>query len=87
MSANPGNSSNQPARAFNFSEIFWQKTAGLFVTYWLLRWLIPSLLPESLRAANFQVQMLACGLGGLVFTVLAAASQGGGAKPKDQQLP
>jgi hypothetical protein len=62
----------QSAPGFNFSEVFWQKTSVLFGFYWLFRWLMPELLPESLRAADFQTQMLVCAVGGLVFTALAA---------------
>jgi hypothetical protein len=73
------------AARFNFSEVFWQKTTVLFGFYWLFRWLLPSILPESLQTANFQIQMLACGAGGLVFTLFAALRHAVGAEPEAGQ--
>lgn len=71
----------QAGKVFNFSEVFWSKTSMLFGFYWLFRWIMPSLLPTSLRAADFQTQMIVCGIGGLVLTGLSALAQGTSAKP------
>ena len=73
---------SSPTRArFSFQEVFWSKTSMLFCFYWLFRWLVPSWLPESLRAADFQMQMIVCGIGGFVLTVLSALAAGGRAPP------
>lgn len=85
MTENRNTTSGQPGTTFNFSEVFWQKTAMLFGFYWLFRWLWPSLLPESLQAANFQVQMFVCGIGGLVFTLFAAMGRAANAPTKADQ--
>lgn len=85
MSENQHAALGQSAGRFNFSEVFWQKTAMLFGFYWLFRWLWPSILPESLQTANFQMQMLVCGAGGLVFTILATLVRPGGTRPKTDQ--
>ena len=57
----------------------------LFGFYWLFRWLCPSILPESLQTASFQMQMLVCGSGGFVFTLLAALGRTGAAGAKTSQ--
>jgi hypothetical protein len=85
MSENQNAAAGQTGTRFNFSEVFWQKTAMLFGFYWLFRWLWPTILPESLQTANFHVQMLVCGSGGLVFTLLAALGHAVGAQSKAKQ--
>jgi len=80
MTENRNTIMGQAVTTFSFSEVFWQKTTILFGFYWLFRWLWPSLLPESLQAANFQMQMLACGAGGLVLTLFAAVSHAASAE-------
>jgi len=85
MSENQNAAAGQTGTRFNFSEVFWQKTAMLFGFYWLFRWFWPGILPESLQAANFQVQMLVCGSGGFVFTILAALGREGAAGAKTEQ--
>lgn len=85
MSENEKMEPDKTARAFKSSDIFWQKTAMLFMFYWLFRWLCPSVLPESLLTANFQVQMLVCCAGGGVLTILAAISHANGPRTKTDQ--
>ena len=81
MSNQPTTTTDQSARQFNFSEVFWEKTVMLLGFYWLFRWLCPSILPESLLTASFEVQVLVCGTGGFVFTILAALGHAAGAQP------
>ena len=85
MSDNQNAAVGQSAGRFNFSEVFWQKTGMLLVFYWLFRLLCPSILPESLQTANFQMQMLVCGTGGFVFTILAALGRAGATAAKTGQ--
>jgi hypothetical protein len=85
MSQNQNATPGQSGASFNFSEVFWQKTAMLFCFYWLFRWIWPSVLPESLQTANFHMQMLVCGAGGFVFTLFAALGHAAGAQPKAGQ--
>ena len=64
------------ANAFPFQERLWSRVAVLFALYWLVRWLMPSLLPEGLRTAGLQVVTLVCGCGGLLLTAPAALMHG-----------
>jgi hypothetical protein len=85
MTENQNTTSGQSGTTFNFSTVFWEKTTVLFGFYWLFRWLWPSILPESLRTADFHMQMLVCGAGGLVFTLFAAFRHVVGGQPKPGQ--
>ena len=85
MSENQNAAAGRTGTSFNFSEVFWQKTAMLFGFYWLFRWLWPGILPESLQTASFQMQMLVCGSGGFFFTLLAALGHTAGFQSKANQ--